>query len=383
MQKEIVLLPVVVAESEFTQVVYREGRRGDTLWVTWGDMGSRETGSTVWGQSLFNKMDVPCLGFVAKGQFWYPEHDTFNLINASAGILSRFSKRISYGFSMGGYAALKFSSRLRSSESLAFSPQFSIEPSLVGDFERDYISRFNPDLHVGMGIRREDLCPTNYVVYDPLYRPDRKHFELIMSAESGPMEAVKGIVAPGFGHQSINVVGQTGNAEELLGLVATAWTNVPKEFRKSLRWRRPLSNFYWKGLGDAAALRGHVSLATSAKKRQGATWEMKNSPIRLDLRQLFTLQVAYPNACCLSGNPVLKHLFPAPSEGSNTFVITVMDDIKDAPVSATRLIIVGTEDGRWRDAELRFGWRRFSNATLIDSENYCPADVSAVFESLQ
>lgn len=164
------------------QVIERPGS-SDYALVTFAEMGTRADGRTIWGRSLVEKRDLHALGFVAKAANWYPAADLARACAAALPALARFGTRIGYGFSQGGYAAIKASRPLALSHTIAVSPQASIDPADVAD---DRFRRFfRPELHAGMRVAAGDAPRALHLFYDRAHRDDREQAELILAAVPG------------------------------------------------------------------------------------------------------------------------------------------------------------------------------------------------------
>ena len=114
---------------------------------------------------------------------------------------------MTYGHSQGGYGALKFSRALNATTAISFGPQFSIDPAVVGDFDRRFISHYSRELNNGSPITTTDLCARNIVVSDPLHHDDRKNVNLIKY-----LGGVECIPAPFTGHSTIKSIVDGGKA---------------------------------------------------------------------------------------------------------------------------------------------------------------------------
>ena len=119
------------------------------------------------------------LGFVARSPHWFFADDTVPLIERARPVLSRFGKIVPFGWSMGGYAALKYGRAVGGDIAIAFSPQISIAPGAVGSFDRRFQRHFHAARHDSMTVRAGDLCHRALVVYDPLDAIDRGHATML------------------------------------------------------------------------------------------------------------------------------------------------------------------------------------------------------------
>jgi hypothetical protein len=109
---------------------------------------------------------------------WFLNAETPALEAALKALRSRFLTARALGFSMGGYAALRFSASLRLNQALVISPQVSLDPHLVPEEDRyPEASTFDPSAGNLKTHARSDL--NGVVVFDPFYRLDHLHARLI------------------------------------------------------------------------------------------------------------------------------------------------------------------------------------------------------------
>src|SRR5262249_18638225 len=128
-------------------------------------------------------------------------------------IRKRYRTVLCYGYSMGGYAALKYGRTLGADIVISFGPQISIAPDDVKRFDRRYLSHYQSDLHADMAIRRSDLCPQNYVISDMLHDQDAAHARAI--AKLGNVSIIP---AAAFAHSGPQTLIEAGVFSEFLSI---------------------------------------------------------------------------------------------------------------------------------------------------------------------
>ena len=78
---------------------------GPQLVIAFAGLG--EVGSSVcWGEDYFRKAGFSFVSFVPKKPHWYPA-SSFRVSTEIAQFIGQYSERVTYGYSMGGHAALK------------------------------------------------------------------------------------------------------------------------------------------------------------------------------------------------------------------------------------------------------------------------------------
>ena len=99
---------------------------GPQLVIAFAGLG--EVGSSVcWGADYFRKAGFSFVSFVPKKPHWYPA-SSFQVSAEIAQFIGQYSERITYGYSMGGHAALKAGSIFGACRSVALCPQYSVDP---------------------------------------------------------------------------------------------------------------------------------------------------------------------------------------------------------------------------------------------------------------
>ncbi|MDR6818512.1 hypothetical protein J2X76_003689 [Neorhizobium sp. 2083] len=171
------------------------------LVCTFGHMDFYKGNPDHWGANALSRLPFSSIGFVCKENTWFPQADMIKAIEATRNIWRGFDKRLTYGFSMGGYGCLKFGAALMADSAIALSPQVSIDPCHNGGKDRRFSRFFQPHLHDGMEIRPEDLPKKSCVVYDPREPLDRLCFDVLRA-----MPGVSGFKAYHLGHDTPDAV---------------------------------------------------------------------------------------------------------------------------------------------------------------------------------
>ena len=203
---------VLLAETQLVQCFFRD-RGSDKIIIAFSDPWHKGREGR-----LLPRIDPLALGysvidFVATEPNWFPADDMAALLPVVCGLLDGFSRRITFGFSQGGYGALKFSAALGADISIAFSPQFSIDPRVVKGDRFGHL--FRSQHNVGMGLARGDcICPS-YVFSDPFDRTDRQHVDLIARAID-----IRQLAMPFFGHSTAGLFAAPDRLVPLLAACA-------------------------------------------------------------------------------------------------------------------------------------------------------------------
>lgn len=219
----------VIGSTERLEALYQPGD-GDVLLVTFNGMGQKANGTDFAAAQVAAKLGMPALGIVSREANWFPEPDMRALLPSIQNYLDRHERRISYGFSMGGYGALKYSRMMGAEAVIALSPQTSIDPDFV-PWEGRYRSHVR-DFHRGERIRPEDIGGNLFVILDRLDESDNKHAR-VLSEICTP----RCINAAGVGHHTHEIF----LSSEVMGqLFALALAQDEQGIRRLVRARKRL-----------------------------------------------------------------------------------------------------------------------------------------------
>jgi tetratricopeptide (TPR) repeat protein len=113
-----------------------------------------------------------------KRRTWYPRDETLQCLQKVKDVLGS-RPVVTYGSSMGGYAAIKFANALKASHVISLAPQFSLDPNKVRLRSDPFIRHFSPELNAEMDISSADARCKVDIAYDPTQENDREHVGLI------------------------------------------------------------------------------------------------------------------------------------------------------------------------------------------------------------
>ncbi|MBL8322358.1 MAG: hypothetical protein JNJ93_08820, partial [Acinetobacter sp.] len=166
----------IIFEDEQLRVIFLKGS-SEELIFSFGDLITRAKGLSVNAEKSLHKFDFNVIGIMPKQKSWFPERSIAAMLDSIQPVIAPFQRRIAYGGSMGGYAAIKYSNLLDAQRVVAMVPQYSIDPDDVEDTR--YNMFYQPELNGSMQIKPEDVSPEReyIVVFDPYYAADRVHVE--------------------------------------------------------------------------------------------------------------------------------------------------------------------------------------------------------------
>lgn len=218
-----------IYEDEEIKVLWHKGSSG-VLLITFGGLLSLANGDSFFADAPVKKLGLSCVGFMAKKTNWYPEANMLNAIAAIAPVISRYPARITYGGSMGGYAAIKFSKALDASAALSLCPQWSLDKSECDDINPGYQNFFTPIMR-GMSIKERDISGRVYLFYDPSHSEDSFHARKIQ----GLSPLINSIRFYSSDHQIAPILAGTENLQLILGHVKSGKLDELKSLTNSIR----------------------------------------------------------------------------------------------------------------------------------------------------
>lgn len=196
---------------------------------------------------------------------WYVNPETEAFEENLSTVTAPYRRVVGTGFSMGGYAALRFSKALRLQHVILVSPQISIAPSLVqwDRRYRDCAAGFDPAL--GDVACRSRRGMKGVVLIDPFRPLDRRHSTLICQAFPRLEVCRLGC----GGHPATRVVGESGGFGRVQAQLLNGQVDSDK-IRQIHRNGRRGSPTYWRHLSENADKRNHMPLADIAMQQHKA-----------------------------------------------------------------------------------------------------------------
>jgi uncharacterized protein HemY len=219
--------------------------------VTFADLTFRPNGDAIWGQEPATKLGLDAIGFVAKRENWFPAAAMQKAAPAVRALLGG-GPAICYGYSMGGYAALKYARLLGVSRALGVCPQASISPADLPE-DRRFHKFHDRRLHAGMRLTPADAPEFGVMMADPYHPDDRVNAQML--ADDGGIHWLR---TPFVGHAAIWLLTETAFLRRVIDLIAasdmaTLAAMLRARRRDNVHW------FFW--VAHHAFLRNKVALA--------------------------------------------------------------------------------------------------------------------------
>ena len=223
----------IVYDSDDLQVIYAPGT-SDYLLITFSALNDEVDGQSFWGKRFVESNSIATIGIVARRIHGWPAAGIDAVVEAAAPILSNYHEIITFGTSMGAYAALKHSRRLGASIAIAFAPFYGAHADDIGQEESRRLGYVASDMRGGGAICADDLCGRTIVFYDPYFVEENKHAALIRRVSAG----IHMIPAPNTQHFPVALFAKS---EVRIALIALARRGEIEKVRELTRAQRKLS----------------------------------------------------------------------------------------------------------------------------------------------
>jgi hypothetical protein len=195
------------------------------------------------GEAFFQAEGITAIHVMTHGNDWFQYPEMTSVLTLIRHACAGTERLLSYGSSMGGYAALRFAGEIGAHAALALSPQYSLDPRKV-PFE----NRWTPDRRRIRFIKSLDGMITSgsrmILAYDSALEADRRHAELLAAETDMTL-----LPLPYAGHP---VGGFLNDARLLRPLVLTVLDGSfdPARFRRAAHSRRTGSAHWLANLAE-------------------------------------------------------------------------------------------------------------------------------------
>ena len=134
-------------------------------------------------EEALSRAGINAIGIIPDENDWFLYPEMIDVVDA---ILqnARGKTLVGLGSSMGGFAALNYSSDLKLSSAIVFAPQFSIDPIKVPFEQRWRSEALNNKFAQTDKIDRIAALGNGFLIHDPWVAADHEHCKLILSYHS-------------------------------------------------------------------------------------------------------------------------------------------------------------------------------------------------------
>lgn len=209
------------------------------------------------GQDFLRKAEIDGIFVTCRGNDWYQYPETPKALAVIAERAKRYPEVVTYGSSMGAYAAIRFASTIGANRVVAISPQYSIDPACA-PFEKRW--RRDAERIPFIGDDMAAFAPKSALVYilvDPLH-PDFAHARLL--SEALPKAVI--LRAPFAKHPVGHFLRESGIINIVISGLVLGKLSVA-EWCNLRRSRRMLSPIYKSTLEERLSLRRQTLIGAS------------------------------------------------------------------------------------------------------------------------
>lgn len=214
----------LIYESEHV-LVFLQDLGSEVFFVTFNEMGFRPRGDRFWGDSFLESLGYAAVGVVSKRTNFYPPDDAAKYLPRIREA-ARGRPTFTYGYSHGGYGALKYAKALSAKATIGLSPLWSMQPEDINGIDPLGYGYYDPKLRGGDRITAADIGPHNYIFFDRAHHPDGFH-----GGSIARIPGVTTIVTPFADHDSVRLITEGRIARPLL----TSIVERPDLGRRALR----------------------------------------------------------------------------------------------------------------------------------------------------
>lgn len=224
----------VIARSNLAEASYLD-IPSSRLLITFSSFNYRPHDGSFWGDTIAEKLGWSAIGITSlNGRDWFPRAGMLQLIPKVREISERYKTVVAYGGSMGGYAALKYGRAVGANHTVAFAPQFTLDPEL--EPEKIYNQHYSATLHKDMEISSGDASDNSVIFYDPRHKTDTIRVKHIQAAEP----AVSLIPIPYTGHKCILIAAGMDRLLSILDFTTTGRISELVSLGRRLRKDSPV-----------------------------------------------------------------------------------------------------------------------------------------------
>lgn len=252
-------VPLIIYRSP--QLLVKAAHRGSDCCVVTFDSftDTTELDRSAFGEEFLAKHRISAVHVVNGRNHWYHEPDWREAVGAAREAAFSYARILTYGSSMGGYAALRFADHIGANGVLAFSPQYSIDPRKAPFENRWPKSRRRKWLPELSGPLSSAI--PSVVVYDATIEPERLHAERIAEEMS-----VQTLILPHAGHHTAAFLSECGLLSDFVLQMAAGQPDLIAIGRQA-KSRRKQSLHYLIALSDSAWRRKRSITALAIARR--------------------------------------------------------------------------------------------------------------------
>lgn len=229
------------------------------------ELGNRTLMRSPWAHDFFDARGASVLGVMALRGIWYRDAGLISYLQdlSDKGFFTQFDKVLLTGNSMGGFAALAFAPLVPGADVLSFSPQTTLDKTIV-PWETRFEKAWTADWHLPYSDAAAGLSAAGQVtvIYDPIFELDKLHAARIKG------DNVRKLTAWYASHKSPVFLRRI---EALKPITEAALAGeLTADLFYDLYRARGQTYWYRNALKNTARARGHADLANRLEKKNAA-----------------------------------------------------------------------------------------------------------------
>ena len=218
--------------------------QSDTCFVTfdsYSDLGTLDRPG--FGEAFLGHRGIDAVHILSRANDWYLYPFAADAFAAAQSAVAGYDRVITYGSSMGGYAAIRFGRRVGAQTAIAMSPQFSINPATAPFDDRWAYDASAIDFSIEAAFA-DGFAERSYIFYDPR-NFDRRHVDLFR-----PLTEVIDVPVPNGGHPVTTMLAELGLLQSVIVDIAGGSFDQ-RRFARDLRAnRRRSAQLYFNIAGN-------------------------------------------------------------------------------------------------------------------------------------
>lgn len=197
-----------------------------------------------WGNQFLRKKNVNVISFLESSpEAWYRRESFLDVLMSPIDLIGarQFEKKVSYGGSMGGYAAAAFADTLRCDEAILLNPISTLSRE-IAPWEKRYPMAKKMDWSKNFHDAAEGVGSLDrlFICVDGLFHPDLQHAKRI----SHKVRNTTIYRFPGVGHGLPNHMRKMGFLGKFIGGIVSGSPMTTTEFSRVVRGRREYVAYY-------------------------------------------------------------------------------------------------------------------------------------------
>lgn len=215
-------------------------RKSNRLVITFDNLaeaGGRHYDRDAWAAKFIGENGWSHLGIMAAGPTWFRDPDLIAFLDKlkADGFFAKFDHVALAGASMGGFGAMTFASLSPGATVIAFSPQITLDTTLL-PWESRFPKGRAQDWSLPYSDARDGLAQAGkiYIAYDPFQTIDKKHVETL-----DHMDNIIHLKSFGMGHRTSLVLRRMDQLKAVMSK-AIGGTLTSHEYHKLIRSRKSI-----------------------------------------------------------------------------------------------------------------------------------------------